>query len=91
MAFVYILKSEKDGKFYTGSTSNLQRRLSEHKDGRSKSTSYRRPLHLVYYEELNTLGAARVREKELKHPTKGKYKSELIKNFPVEKLRQFSR
>ncbi|MGI5826770.1 MAG: GIY-YIG nuclease family protein, partial [Patescibacteria group bacterium] len=35
-AFVYILKSEKNGRFYIGSTSNFERRLDEHLNGRSK-------------------------------------------------------
>ncbi len=90
MAFVYILKSLKDGKFYTGSTSNLSRRLKEHKDGKCKSTSYRRPLSLMYFEEYDSILEARVREKILKHPTKGKKKKELVESFPQEKLEKFT-
>ena len=89
MFFVYILNSLKDDKLYTGSTSDLSRRLREHRGGRCKSTSYRRPLTLVYYEEFETLVEARVREKILKHPTEGKKKKSLIKSFPQEKLNKF--
>ncbi|NQU68570.1 MAG: GIY-YIG nuclease family protein [Candidatus Marinimicrobia bacterium] len=89
MVYVYILKSRKDGKFYTGSTTDLKRRLREHNDGKSKSTRYRRPLILVYYEELSSIGQARVREKALKHPTLGKHKAVLINQFPKEKLSIF--
>ncbi len=31
--YVYILKSEKDNKFYTGYTSDLKRRIDEHNSG----------------------------------------------------------
>ena len=33
MVYVYLLISEKDGNFYTGSTRDLKRRLNEHNDG----------------------------------------------------------
>ena len=48
--YVYILRSLKDGKFYTGYTADIERRLSEHIDGKVISTKFRRPLALVYYE-----------------------------------------
>nr|WP_298999929.1 GIY-YIG nuclease family protein [uncultured Allomuricauda sp.] len=41
---VYILKCS-DGKFYTGFTNNLQRRLKEHREGKSFYTSYRLPFN----------------------------------------------
>lgn len=50
MFYVYVLRSEMDGMFYTGFTSDLERRLSEHKSGQSISTSLRRPFKLIYYE-----------------------------------------
>lgn len=36
--FVYILKSEKDKKFYTGYTKNLKLRLERHQKGLVEST-----------------------------------------------------
>jgi putative endonuclease len=50
MYYVYVLKSKKDGKFYTGCTGNLRKRLNEHNDGTARSTRYRTPFELVYYE-----------------------------------------
>ena len=66
MFYVYILKSEKDGKLYIGYTSNLQRRIAEHTDGQNKSTAYRVPLHLVYYEAYKSQADAEAREVRLK-------------------------
>ena len=66
MYYVYILKSKKDDKLYIGSTSNLSKRLKEHNDGKVKSTGYRRPLELIYYEAYREEKIARKREKILK-------------------------
>lgn len=50
MYYFYVLQSDADNGYYYGSTVNLKRRIAEHTDGRVDSTSYRRPLKLVYYE-----------------------------------------
>ena len=89
MPFVYILKSLKDGNLYTGSTNDLRRRVDEHNAGRTPSTKFRRPLRLVYFEEYDTIGEARVREKELKRPAHGKHKKKMICDFPAHKLKKY--
>ena len=66
MYYVYVLKSEKDGKFYTGYTSDLRRRVRLHNEGQVKSTKPRRPLELVYYEACLHQQDALHREKYLK-------------------------
>ncbi|MFA6917674.1 MAG: GIY-YIG nuclease family protein [Candidatus Gracilibacteria bacterium] len=63
---IYILRSLKDGKSYTGYTKNLERRFQEHVTGRVKSTRNRRPLKLIYSETFNTKTEALIREKYLK-------------------------
>jgi putative endonuclease len=50
MFYVYILQSKKDGDLYTGFTNDLKRRIYEHNAGKNISTSYRKPLKLIYYE-----------------------------------------
>ena len=47
---VYVLISEIDYLLYIGFTSNLENRLKTHNSGGSKSTSYRRPLKLIFCE-----------------------------------------
>lgn len=64
--YLYILHSQKDGKFYTGITSDLRRRVKEHNLGKNISTSYRRPLNLIYYEAYLFKKDAEAREKYLK-------------------------
>ena len=66
MWFVYVLRSERDGDFYTGSTCDLERRLKQHKNGEVPSTKERRPLKLVYYEVSLSQMKARKREMYLK-------------------------
>ncbi len=64
--FVYILRSEKDKKLYTGHTENIDRRLIEHNSGKVKSTAHRRPLNLIYSEKFNSRSEAMWRERYLK-------------------------
>jgi len=66
MWYVYVLKSMHNGRYYTGSTNDLQRRLSEHGHGKTPSTRYNGPYELVYQEEVGTRLAARQRERFLK-------------------------
>lgn len=66
MYFLYVLHSLKDGNFYTGITSDLERRVKEHNTGKNISTSYRRPLNLIYYETYLLKEDAEAREKYLK-------------------------
>ncbi len=64
--YVYVLESLKDFKRYIGYTSNLTKRLEEHKKGLSFSTKFRLPIKLIYFEGcLDELDAKR-REKYLK-------------------------
>ena len=66
MYYVYVLQSEKDGNFYVGYTSDLQRRLTLHNKGQVAATKQRRPFKLVYYEACFHQKDALHREKYLK-------------------------
>jgi len=66
MFYVYILRSEKDGKRYIGFTANLDRRLLEHHIGDVTSTKNRRPLQLIHSEEFSNKLEAEQREKFFK-------------------------
>jgi len=79
MYYVYILKSLKDGRYYIGSTKNLDNRISDHNLGRTKSLRSRLPLKLVYYEKYPTQSMARKREKEIKNYKGGNAFKKLIK------------
>lgn len=81
MAFIYILESLQDGKFYTGSTVDLKRRLEQHRSGKVKSTKSRLPVKLVYFEKLESELKARQREIFLKTPAGGVTKKVLVRDF----------
>ncbi len=66
MNYTYVLLSERDGRFYTGSTTDLRARVRSHAAGRAQSTSSRAPLLLIYYEACVDLDDARRRERFLK-------------------------
>jgi len=66
MFYVYVLKSEKDGRFYIGFTTDLKSRFKKHQQGEVRSTFYRRPLELIYYEAYKNEQIAKKRERQLK-------------------------
>ncbi|WP_424372341.1 GIY-YIG nuclease family protein [Muriicola sp.] len=63
---VYVLQSEKDLLFYHGYTTNLKQRLKNHNAGKTKSTSKRRPLRLIFCEYYLSQQDAQRREKYFK-------------------------
>lgn len=68
---VYFLHSAKDDRLYIGVTSDLARRLDQHRQGQTQSTRHRAPLQLVYTEGYLSRGDAEMREKKLKQFRKG--------------------
>lgn len=66
MPFVYLVLCS-DGTLYTGWTVDVQARVKTHNAGRgAKYTQARRPVTLVYSEELPTRAEAMRREREIK-------------------------
>jgi putative endonuclease len=59
---VYILFSKKDFMLYAGFSSNIEARIKNHNAGLTKSTSYRRPLMLIFCEFYLFESDARKRE-----------------------------
>jgi putative endonuclease len=59
---VYVLQSSQDGKRYIGISSDVQRRITEHNAGRTRSTKGHRPFELIYKESFTTRSEARERE-----------------------------
>jgi putative endonuclease len=58
----YILKSLKNGKYYYGQTSDIDKRLILHNLGKIRSTKARRPFLLHYKEEFDSRSEAVKRE-----------------------------
>ena len=77
------MASKKNGVLYIGVTSNLQKRIWEHKNNIAQGFTQRYFIHkLVYFEQTGNVYSALVREKQLKK-WKRSWKIELIeKNNP---------
>jgi putative endonuclease len=63
---IYVLASRRNGSLYIGVTSNIRRRLTEHRLGRVAHTRKYRIGRLVYLERHATILSAIAREKKLK-------------------------
>ena len=71
--YVYILTNWKGTVMYIGVTSNLERRLYEHRHELVAGFTKKYHVHkLVYYEQTGDVKAAIEREKQLKHWTRAK-------------------
>ncbi len=62
MFYVYILQSERDGSYYTGMTTDVEKRLLQHNQSTTKTTRSKKPWRLLYAESHVTLEEARQRE-----------------------------
>ena len=65
-AYIYILQFKLNGRYYVGSTDNISRRLAQHKSGNTLSTRYMGEFVLVFKQEVESLGIARMAEKKIK-------------------------
>jgi len=80
---VYILQSLKDYKTYVGYTVNAIIRLLEHNAGKVKARKNRRPLKILYIENIETLKYAKQRELYWKSGAgRRKLKQYFLEGFP---------
>jgi putative endonuclease len=72
MAHMYILECE-DASYYTGSTTDLERRVEQHQRGEgARHTAKRLPVKLVYCEFFDRVADAFAREKQVQGWTHNK-------------------
>lgn len=79
MYYVYVLKSKKDAKLYTGFTSDLRKRFKQHQEGKSQATKGRGPFLLIYYEACLNEEDALAREIYLKSGMGKRYLKQRLK------------
>ena len=80
-SYVYIMTNKKDGTLYVGVTSDLIKRVYEHKNGLCDGFTKKYGLKtLVYYEMCEEITAAIAREKQLKAGSR-KRKVDLIESM----------
>ncbi len=84
--FVYVLKCS-NGKYYTGSTTNLEKRLWQHQNGEgSNFTKAHLPVELVYVEEFERIDDAFYREKQIQGWSRKKKEALIAKDFSPKAL-----
>lgn len=82
---VYVLLSELDHQLYVGYTSDIDKRIDEHNNGRNPSTKNRRPFKLIFLEYYLFKVDAKNREVYFKS-SKGKRMLKLMLANTFEKL-----
>jgi putative endonuclease len=82
-AYVYIVSSQRNGTLYIGVTSDLIKRIYQHRNNLSEGFTKKYKVHrLVYFEATLSITSAIQREKQLKQ-WRRQWKIELIeKNNP---------
>ena len=81
MWYVYVLKSTKDNKWYTGLTDSINTRLKKHNSGKVFSTKSRKPFKIIYYEASLDKKDAEARERYLKSGMGKRYIKNRLKNY----------
>jgi putative endonuclease len=77
-SYVYILTNKRNGTLYTGSTTDLLKRIHEHKNKEIEGFSKKYNLNtLVFYEIHSSLESSSQRERSIKN-WKRKWKLNLI-------------
>jgi putative endonuclease len=80
---VYVLRCD-DNTFYTGYTTDVERRVREHNAGDgAKYTRGRTPVELVHVESFDSQSAAMSREYEIKQYTRAE-KERLVESSDAE-------
>jgi putative endonuclease len=81
MCYVYVLRSTRSGRLYTGFTFDLKKRLTNHYSNQSRATNKRGPYELIYYEACLKSTDARARERFLKTGPGKRYLKSRLKRF----------
>jgi putative endonuclease len=79
--FVYIMASRRNGTLYTGVTSDLRKRVWQHRSGQVPGFTKQYGVHrLVHFEAHGSVADAIVREKQIKEWRRA-WKIELIERY----------
>lgn len=81
--YTYVLWSKKDGRLYTGFTSDLRKRFNQHNDNKSTYTKGRGPFELIYYEACRNTTDAAKHEQYLKSGLGKRFLKHRLKRFLV--------
>ena len=77
---VYVLEDD-DKKLYKGVTNDINRRLDEHRRGKTRTTRRMNNIRVIYTEEYKTFKEARKREVYLKTAAGRRFLKNKLKNW----------
>ena len=86
MAYVYILESQRNGKYYLGGTKDITRRLIQHRKRVHQSSKSLGPFTLVFSQEYPNLKTARYIESKLKRFKRRDYLEKIIRERRIKLL-----
>lgn len=83
LAYVYILKSLKNGQYYVGSTRDVKARVVQHNSGNVVSTKHKRPYNLVFHQEFPNIDVARKVELKIKSWKRKDYIERIVEDGKI--------
>ncbi|MFH1360062.1 MAG: GIY-YIG nuclease family protein [Candidatus Omnitrophota bacterium] len=83
MTYVYILESEKNGRYYIGSTTNIEKRIRKHNEGAVHTTKRFLPVKLVFKKEYSDSKIAQKIEYKLKRLKRKDYLIKIVKSGEI--------
>ena len=86
MPHVYILQSLTNGRYYIGSTSNLDKRLKHHLGGATPSTKRFGGVKLIFSQEFESLEVARKVERRLKNYKRKDFLQKIVRDGYIRKI-----
>ncbi|MBU1726683.1 MAG: GIY-YIG nuclease family protein [Candidatus Omnitrophica bacterium] len=86
MAYVYIIQSRSNGRYYIGSTSDIDRRFKEHSQGKHHSSKRFPDPQLVFKQEFDSIEMAKKVELRLKSFKRKDFIEKIIKDGVIRKL-----
>jgi len=78
-AYLYILEDTK-GRFYVGSTKDINKRMNQHKNGHTQTTRNMSEPSLVFSQKYDTLREARESERRIKKLKRKDYIRKIIED-----------
>ncbi|OGY64033.1 MAG: excinuclease ABC subunit C [Candidatus Harrisonbacteria bacterium RIFCSPLOWO2_02_FULL_41_13b] len=81
MFYVYVIRSKKNHRWYTGYTADLRKRFKEHNLNLHGFTKNRGPWEIIYYEACYNDEDAKLRERYLKSGMGKRYLNTRLKRF----------
>ena len=90
MAFIYILRSKRNGKFYIGSTAGaIEARVKKHQYGGVSFTRKNLPVELALAQECSNIKIAREIEKKLKGLKRKDYIEKIVSEGRIKLLDRY--